>query len=271
MSSVTASWWPGSCRSVTGGWLRSRRDLSKSWHPTLVGGSGLTNCELVPGGVSIGLPPGRRFMSSVAASYWPASCQPLGTTPAGRPNRAIGVLTTVSDHPSPCCRTVPTPPSTIWVVRVTGSPAASATSTPTSSVLTPDKHGDRWLISGFDRSEARIAEFASPHAFERYCLWWALQTTLGSAHDLPDCGGRHRWLGVVAARGRPCGHDCRRLGREADHRDGLLGPAGRFARGRRPREGGLQGARQRANLRDAAGCPRPSKGGRGEEHRGPAD
>jgi hypothetical protein len=223
MSSVTASWWPGSCRSVTGGWLRSRRDLSKSWHPTLVGGSGLTNCELVPGGVSIGLPPGRRFMSSVADGHWRgsfrpvtrgwprsrrmlvgrssstncesvraaisiglrqarrlrssvaaswllASCQPLGATPAGRPNRAIGVLTTVSDHPSPCCRTVPTPPSTIWVVRVTGSPAASATSTPASSVLTPDKHGDRWLISGFDRSEARIGEFASSHAFERYCL-----------------------------------------------------------------------------------------------------
>jgi hypothetical protein len=36
--------------------------------------------------------------------------------------------------------------------------------------VTPDRHGDRWLISGFDRSEARTAEFASPHAFERYCL-----------------------------------------------------------------------------------------------------
>ena len=45
-------------------------------------------------------------------------------------------------------------------------------------------------------------------------------------------------------------------------------PPGRFARGRRPRGGGLQGAGQRARLRDAARCPRPGKGGRGEEHRG---
>ena len=34
---------------------------------------------------------------------------------------------------------------------------------------------------------------------------------------------------------------------------------------------GYKVQRQRADLRDAARCPRPSKGGRGEEHRGPAD
>src|ERR1700729_3639502 len=49
-----------------------------------------------------------------------------------------------------------------------------------------------------------------------------LPTTLRRAHDdLQHCGGRHRRLGVVTARGRPGRQDCGRIQRKADHRDGL--------------------------------------------------
>src|SRR5277367_6766094 len=181
MWSVTASWWPGSCRSVTGGWLRSRSDPSKPWRRTPAGGSGLTKCESVQGGVSTGLPPEERLKSSVAASWLLALCQLPGTTPAGQ---------------------LDTDPTT--------------------------------------------------------------KTTLWRAHDdLQDCGGRHRRLGVVTARGRPGRQDCGRIQRKADHCDGLPTGERRFTRGRCPRQGGLQGLRKRARLRDVARRTRSRKGGGG--------